>query len=68
MFATHGTRCPSRAEIIEMHKLTNLQSQIIANHEDRSSEYFSFSFFLSSRNETNETADVGMKVNRLSSS
>ncbi|KAK9307432.1 hypothetical protein QLX08_002243 [Tetragonisca angustula] len=36
MFATHGTRCPSEAETIEMHKLTELQSQIINNHEVRS--------------------------------
>ncbi|KAK1130113.1 hypothetical protein K0M31_019797 [Melipona bicolor] len=35
MLATHGTRCPSEAETIEMHKLTEFQSQIINNHEVR---------------------------------
>ncbi|XP_043599293.1 multiple inositol polyphosphate phosphatase 1-like isoform X2 [Bombus pyrosoma] len=35
MFATHGTRCPSETEDIEMQKLTELQNQIISNHEVR---------------------------------
>ncbi|CAL7933072.1 unnamed protein product [Xylocopa violacea] len=35
MFATHGTQCPTEAEITEMLTLTELQSQIINNHEAR---------------------------------
>ncbi|XP_017753795.1 PREDICTED: multiple inositol polyphosphate phosphatase 1-like [Eufriesea mexicana] len=35
MFATHGTRCPTEPEIMEMLKLTDLQDQIVNNHESR---------------------------------
>ncbi|XP_076292220.1 multiple inositol polyphosphate phosphatase 1-like isoform X1 [Lasioglossum baleicum] len=35
MLATHGTRCASRMEILEMISLTEVQSQIINNHESR---------------------------------
>ncbi|XP_017882163.1 multiple inositol polyphosphate phosphatase 1-like [Ceratina calcarata] len=35
MFATHGTQCPTKDEISEMVKLTELQDQIINNHETR---------------------------------
>lgn len=35
MLATHGTQCPSQAEIIQMLTLTELQTQIINNHESR---------------------------------
>ncbi|XP_076302732.1 multiple inositol polyphosphate phosphatase 1-like [Lasioglossum baleicum] len=35
MFATHGTRCPSEPEIMEMLRLTDLQDQIVNNHESR---------------------------------
>lgn len=38
MFATHGTRCPSEPEIMEMLRLTDLQDQIVNNHESRNSE------------------------------
>ncbi|XP_043251375.1 multiple inositol polyphosphate phosphatase 1-like [Colletes gigas] len=35
MLATHGTRCPSEMEIADMLTLTEIQSQIINNHETR---------------------------------
>ncbi|XP_053996566.1 multiple inositol polyphosphate phosphatase 1-like [Hylaeus anthracinus] len=35
MVATHGTRCPSTVEIAEMLTLTEIQSQILNNHETR---------------------------------
>ncbi|XP_043785464.1 multiple inositol polyphosphate phosphatase 1-like [Apis laboriosa] len=35
MLVTHGTRCPSKSEIIEMVKLKDFQNQIINNHELR---------------------------------
>ncbi|CAK9816946.1 Multiple inositol polyphosphate phosphatase 1 [Anthophora quadrimaculata] len=35
MLATHGTQCPSEMEITEMLTLTELQNQIINNHETR---------------------------------
>lgn len=35
MLATHGTRCPSAEEITEMVGLTEIQSQILNNHESR---------------------------------
>lgn len=45
MFATHGTRCPSETEDIEMQKLTKLQKQIISNHEVENSEFDTFFHF-----------------------
>ncbi|XP_076234687.1 multiple inositol polyphosphate phosphatase 1 [Calliopsis andreniformis] len=35
MLATHGTRCPLPEEITEMVALTEIQSQIVNNHESR---------------------------------
>ncbi|XP_015439149.1 PREDICTED: multiple inositol polyphosphate phosphatase 1-like [Dufourea novaeangliae] len=35
MLGTHGTRCPTEMEITEMLSLTEIQSQIINNHESR---------------------------------
>ncbi|XP_033335973.2 multiple inositol polyphosphate phosphatase 1 [Megalopta genalis] len=35
VLATHGTRCASKSEITEMLSLTEVQSQIINNHESR---------------------------------
>lgn len=46
MLVTHGTRCSSESEIIEMLKLKDFQKEIINNHEIRNSEYnFFISFF-----------------------
>lgn len=45
MFATHGTRCPSETEDIEMQKLTKLRDHIISNHEVQNSEFVIFFHF-----------------------
>lgn len=48
MLITHGTRCPLREEDAKMLELTEIQSQIINNHESRGSKYISSFEFLKS--------------------
>lgn len=44
MLGTQGTQCPSQTEISEMLALTEIQGQIINNHEARNSEYYNCSY------------------------
>lgn len=61
MLVTHGTRCSSKSEIMEMLKLKDFQKEIINNHELRNSEYnflIPFFFLMKNKNDLCKKVDI----------